>query len=649
MEVNKLNKTKNLKTGYALAFFLGIFGAHLFYYEKYIRAFFYLLFSWTFIPIILGWIDMLFIKRWNEEINEVTLIKTGIHSVKDKPKNILSESLKNRLFPILSNNKSDNNPSHDLFKDVKDALIYYNEKDIILPQYEHIQTPDYILESLKESLSASQAERYNTENFTFEVRMNQPSIEFLKQSKKHSKKRGQHTKEVPFQAYWPTFSDLNNRQLKWYFYWREQVLKQNYIDIDLSYIFLFVYELLNYSFNDKAAFNISMLVLLLDNYKDRHPKLSKYLEEWIADMLLEVGEDKLASEWDTRAVSYPTLYDELKSPKTSINDISMSVWKKYLYNYRETKFFNNNKTKIYKKFKQGMRILQDTAADENRELLNEWFEVKDIRIIKNLYNKAVMGRRCDPVHKYIKQCNPTDELKQVVTNLLRQAENTVRIENDIKREIKVDETVLPNNLKEEMLKKSARFKVVSEKHGSIQGSNIPQPPKTRNKDTGISFNWEEINKKEKELDQLQNQIEDYAINEEKRNPVPSNNHLENNSVLNAGNLSQRKDNEDNEDNNNILDNVFNDEEVDHEEFIDSLIKAEKEFILLFNDGVLSREKAKKFLKQQGLMLGMFLTDINEKANKDLGDILFKETEESIIILEEFKNIVNVIRSERVEN
>lgn len=80
-----------------------------------------------------------------------------------------------------------------------------------------------------------------------------------------------------------TFRSLNHRQKQWYFYWRSCVLSKNYIDTDLSYIFIFVYELLNYSFNKNAAFNISMLERLRDAYSSRYNTLEKYLNRWIND------------------------------------------------------------------------------------------------------------------------------------------------------------------------------------------------------------------------------------------------------------------------------------------------------------------------------------------------------------------------------
>lgn len=45
------------RTATILAIFTGIFGLHWFYLNYKLEGLFYVLFSWTFIPIILSWID----------------------------------------------------------------------------------------------------------------------------------------------------------------------------------------------------------------------------------------------------------------------------------------------------------------------------------------------------------------------------------------------------------------------------------------------------------------------------------------------------------------------------------------------------------------------------------------------------------------
>lgn len=49
---------KNRGIAIVLALFLGGIGAHKFYLGKITQGFLYLIFSWTFVPALLSWIDI---------------------------------------------------------------------------------------------------------------------------------------------------------------------------------------------------------------------------------------------------------------------------------------------------------------------------------------------------------------------------------------------------------------------------------------------------------------------------------------------------------------------------------------------------------------------------------------------------------------
>ena len=100
---------------------------------------------------------------------------------------------------------------------------------------------------------------------------------------------------------------------------------------------------------------------------------------------------------------------------------------------------------------------------------------------------------------------------------------------------------------------------------------------------------------------------------------------------------------------NSLVSMFVDEDGNSDEFIEDLTDIEKQFLLLFENNMLSIEKAKEFAKKHGRMLGAFITEINEKANEYLDDILLEETEEMIEILNDYEGIRAIIRGEKVEN
>lgn len=643
---------KSKTVGYLLAFFLGGIGAHLFYYKKYVRGIIYLIFCWTYIPIILGWIDMLFIKKWHEQL------MSGIDDAKHPlPNDVAAYNQKEPKTTKADNKKP--------LLNVNKNNTFYNEKDVILPKYAHLQTPDSILKSVEEVVNPKKPKQSG--GVRVEVTFSHSGTDFIKTSAKYKNRTQGKCQEIPLQAYWTTFEHLNDKQLKWYFYWREQALKGNYIEVDLSYIFLFVYELLNYSFNPKASFNVSAMVRLYENYVDMHPKLTNYLPGWIQDMLNELSEEELANEWKWRE-QIPTIYKLMNQEEKPINKISITHWRPYIRNYRETKFFTDNKNKIYKVFKDGLLLLQGMYKENGNSVEEVWFETKRVRDVAHLYSGAVIGRENEAIHVYSNQVSATDRLYDEITALFRLSENITRLLNGEKREIKVDEEVLPDDFKNKLLdrysevakKTNQRFKVVQTKDEELKGSTIPEPPvetqqeKTESVPTKpvIEFNENNIEKLSKENKELQevfngSETENEPNKEEQvRNEVP---------VAAGGVVFNQNENESKTHSTRTTDvvdttvvdttlgSIFDTSDGDEEEFISSLSDTEKEFLTLFTEGQYSQDDAASFAKKNGKMLGLFLSELNEKANEHLGDNIVESEGDVIILYDEFTDIVQMMK------
>ncbi|MDK8183277.1 TerB N-terminal domain-containing protein [Paenibacillus sp. UMB4589-SE434] len=97
---------------------------------------------------------------------------------------------------------------------------------------------------------------------------------------------GPEARYVPFAAYWPAYSNMNAAQTKWYFYWRAEVRQGRYLDTDLSYLFIYMYELINGVGWEEPNQGCSMLLQVWDAYRTSFPRLDFYLPDWIADFVL---------------------------------------------------------------------------------------------------------------------------------------------------------------------------------------------------------------------------------------------------------------------------------------------------------------------------------------------------------------------------
>ncbi|MBW8352064.1 TerB N-terminal domain-containing protein, partial [Bacillus sp. IITD106] len=588
---------------------------------------------------------MFFIKKWHELLSNRKGTNKTKNMIEIEERQEAKEEIKRVEEPI---------PQKSTFKN---RLSFYNEDNIILPKYKHIQTPKDILESINQ-IKNPKKNTHSKNGISIEVTFSHSNESFVKDSLRFAKERGQECPEIPLQAYWTSFEHLNSKQLKWYFYWREQVLNGHYPDVDLSYIILFTYELMNYSFNQNAAFNISMMVRLHNEYKERVPKLTNYSERWIADMLYEVMEPELAKEWVSERKQVPPLYQQMLNKEHDLSKISITSWRPYVKNYRETVFFTNNKNKIYKVFKDSIPLLKQVYEKKDIQLIDRWFQAKEEREIRHLFVSAVMGRSYDAVHVYIERVKPTEDLSNDVTALFRLSENVTRLMNGEKREIKVEKEYLPEGFKDMVMERfskkakdaNKRFKVVQQSEAVEQGVEIPSPPPEEKqeepKKAQIEFDKEKISKLQSDTEGLIQIINARSEVEQKVDNEPSNK---------VNPVAEKEEVEKTDPNPKIIENQPSQVDVfsalggtdgdfeGEEEFVEALLDIEKDFLLQFEDGQFSQEEANQFVKKRGIMLGMFLSELNEKANEYLGDNLLENQEDTIVIYEEYENVLLAIK------
>ena len=107
--------------------------------------------------------------------------------------------------------------------------------------------------------------------------------EFVKEARKYATKREYSASFIPFMSYRPTYSSMTPKQQRWYFYWRNQVRQGQFIDTDLSYVYLLTYELINSVGVTSAENGFRQLLVLWQQYRDRFAHLNSYLPDWLED------------------------------------------------------------------------------------------------------------------------------------------------------------------------------------------------------------------------------------------------------------------------------------------------------------------------------------------------------------------------------
>jgi len=125
------------------------------------------------------------------------------------------------------------------------------------------------------------------ENRNFAIRETQPIKQktFSSLPQQYKDKTHEKTEHIPFKSYWPCFEYMSEAQMNWYFYLRTQLKNDEYTETDLSYIFVYIYEILNQINITDPNDGFKMLISVWKNYRTTHPSLDRYLVEWAVDYI----------------------------------------------------------------------------------------------------------------------------------------------------------------------------------------------------------------------------------------------------------------------------------------------------------------------------------------------------------------------------
>lgn len=122
--------------------------------------------------------------------------------------------------------------------------------------------------------------------FQVSVTYSSPRGSFVEQAQKHVNRTGQKAEPVPFMQYWPTYDSMSVAQQRWYFYWRTQLRQGIALPSDTSYLFVYIYEVLNLVGFSSPEAAFKHLIKFWKHYRVLQPKLDNYLIDWLADFVV---------------------------------------------------------------------------------------------------------------------------------------------------------------------------------------------------------------------------------------------------------------------------------------------------------------------------------------------------------------------------
>lgn len=267
-----------------LAALLGIFGVHRFYTGKKITGVIYL---FTLGGVAIGWIvDIILVSKGMFLDKKGYMIRPSRYRKQESNIRYQSEEKCEVLQSVKNLQEAEENKivESNLFSEI--VVPGEPEKKQEIPARHGLSGQDIFFEKSSFSIESLLTESLEDEDSLYNTTISfsgNSYTKFFVDMKKYADVVGKKVEFVPFMQYWPTYDSMDCRQRAWYFYWRTQVRKGEYPDTDLSYIFVYIYELLSGCGWSQASDGYSRLMSIWMSYRERFPKLDYYLFGWIFD------------------------------------------------------------------------------------------------------------------------------------------------------------------------------------------------------------------------------------------------------------------------------------------------------------------------------------------------------------------------------
>lgn len=246
---------------------------------------------------------------------------------------------------------------------------------------------------------------------------------------------------APYYSYMPQYSQLTLPQKQYYFYWRDMVRQGRFIKSDYSYLYLFVYEILNLPDKLPPREGIVLLCKLWREYRDDLPRIDANFAVWIQDYCLvhelSCPMDEI-SEFIFDVISVSSFKEFYLSEVGMAADAGTDAMVAYLsdYDFRKGKFRTPENKVAYTKY------MLSAMSRVIFALMNDDEPVYDISKTSILERDAFPRSLCTHAVKCrlkIKYAPLSQDLKlrSIVTMAVRYTENKLRANLGVKSRLAI--------------------------------------------------------------------------------------------------------------------------------------------------------------------------------------------------------------------
>ncbi len=263
-------------------------------------------------------------------------------------------------------------------------------------------------------------------------------------------RRGIPVKAVPYGSFVPQYSQMDDRQLAYYLWFRDNARVGQYLEADFAYILLYVFEILNIPELIAPAEGMQILCGMWAHYREKYRKLDTYLCEWVPDYALIHGVplpgsiEPFLGDIVRRAQCKEFYLDNMTPPGGRLSKRALEVLAGVLleaysdYDYTKSRYYTGGNREVYDTtIREVLTAVLLDAYEKNRGM----FVLDRIyRLTRDSYCGAIIQtdqkRRLDIAFH---SCIRSPDTRRFVTGVVKYAENCLRGRLRIKSKLGVTE------------------------------------------------------------------------------------------------------------------------------------------------------------------------------------------------------------------
>lgn len=263
--------------------------------------------------------------------------------------------------------------------------------------------------------------------------------DFLNTALKYKDIEGKECPYVEYYSYVPQYDQLSREQTEYYLWWRTCFNNGIYIKTDMSYVLLYVYELINLGDKQDTLIAQNTLTRLWNRYHSEFIELGSKLSAWICDfsLLHRLPPPKdISGDIIKRALSLKEFFIDI--PDNSPEACARALLKYGTeYDYHKSKFATEKNIDIFDRHVFGAVATAVRFFSKDGKMLSGLVS-EDSKLIRNAFEGAL----CVPEWKYeieVKYCSfsRSNELRFIMGDIVKYAENKIRAFLGVKSKLSV--------------------------------------------------------------------------------------------------------------------------------------------------------------------------------------------------------------------